>query len=264
MLGSFTYTPPAGTVLAAGTQTLSANFTPYDTIDYSSASTSVQLVVNAVPLATVAPTSISFGTFYPGGIAAKTVTITNTGDAAMTISDPLIAIVQGGQYFVMVNLCPKSLAPGKSCTMIASFVAGTTTGQQMATLTIKTNVPGVQPTVTLSATVINPQAKVSTNSLSFGTVKTNTGNASKSVTLTNTGTTQLSSIGVAVSGPNAGDFTPGACPTSLNPGVSCIINVTFKPSAKGSRTAHAGHQRQRQEQPAKGLTLGHRQLDRVA
>jgi len=239
VLGSFMYTPPANTVLAAGTQTLSANFTPYDTTDYSSASTSVPLVVNAVPLATVAPTSISFGTFYPGGIAAKIVTITNTGDAAMTISDPLIAIVQGGQYFVVVNLCPKSLAAGKSCTMIASFVAGTGTGQEMATLTIKTNVPGVQPTVTLSATVINPQAKVSTNSLSFGTVTKGTGSL-KTVALTNSGTTALSINSIGISGDTT-DFTlttaTTPCLSTLSPGNSCNIGVTFKPLSTGSHTA---------------------------
>ena len=211
---------PSTTVTMNGPETITANFTP-------------------IPVANVSPGSISFGTFYPGGIAAKTVTISNTGSAAMTISDPLIAIVQGGQYFVVVNLCPKSLAPGKSCTMIASFVAGTGTGQEMATLTIKTNVPGVQPTVTLSATVINPQARLSTNSLNFGTVTKGTG-SSKTVTLTNPGTTALSINAIGISGDTL-DFTVTStgtpCQSTLNPGNSCTIGVTFKPLSTGSHAA---------------------------
>ena len=44
--GSFTYTPAAGAVLKAGTQTLKADFTPADTGNYNLASKTVSLVVN--------------------------------------------------------------------------------------------------------------------------------------------------------------------------------------------------------------------------
>jgi Bacterial Ig-like domain (group 2)/Chitobiase/beta-hexosaminidase C-terminal domain len=44
--GTFTYTPAAGTVLPAGTQTLSVTFTPTDMKTYSAATASVQLIVN--------------------------------------------------------------------------------------------------------------------------------------------------------------------------------------------------------------------------
>jgi WD40 repeat protein len=44
--GTFVYTPPAGTVLAAGTQTLSVAFTPTDTAAYNTASASVSITVN--------------------------------------------------------------------------------------------------------------------------------------------------------------------------------------------------------------------------
>jgi hypothetical protein len=43
--GTFTYTPAAGTVLNAGTQTLSVSFTPADTVHYTDASASVTLTV---------------------------------------------------------------------------------------------------------------------------------------------------------------------------------------------------------------------------
>ena len=47
--GTFDYTPAAGTVIAAGTQTLSVTFTPADAADYTTAQTTVQLVVEGLP-----------------------------------------------------------------------------------------------------------------------------------------------------------------------------------------------------------------------
>jgi hypothetical protein len=44
--GTFVYSPPAGTVLAAGNQTLSVTFYPTDTANYTSANASVGLLVN--------------------------------------------------------------------------------------------------------------------------------------------------------------------------------------------------------------------------
>jgi hypothetical protein len=46
--GAFFYTPSAGTVLAAGTQTLSVTFAPTDTADYTMAQATVQLVVEGL------------------------------------------------------------------------------------------------------------------------------------------------------------------------------------------------------------------------
>jgi len=47
--GTFVYTPAAGTVLTAGTQKLSATFSPTDTADYTSAQATVMLVVEGLP-----------------------------------------------------------------------------------------------------------------------------------------------------------------------------------------------------------------------
>ena len=62
--GTYTYVPAAGTVLGAGTQTLSVTFTPTDTTDYTSATGSVTLTVDqATPAITWAtPASVTVGT----------------------------------------------------------------------------------------------------------------------------------------------------------------------------------------------------------
>jgi Bacterial Ig-like domain (group 3)/FG-GAP-like repeat len=64
LAGTYVYTPSAGTVLAAGVQTLSVTFTPTDTTDYTTATATVQLAVNrATPTITwPTPASITYGT----------------------------------------------------------------------------------------------------------------------------------------------------------------------------------------------------------
>ncbi|MGB6903674.1 MAG: choice-of-anchor D domain-containing protein [Acidobacteriaceae bacterium] len=241
---SFVYTPPSGTFITspATGQTLSVIFTPSDTTHYNTAMKTVPLTVTPGPLVTVSPTSIPFGTgIYQGSILAKTVTITNTGNATLTFSgDPLIAILSGGNSneFATVNLCPKTLAIGKSCTMVVGFVAGPFYSAQMADLKINDNAPTSPQMVSVSATVIDPVASFSANSLSFGTAKANSVSVTKTITLSNPGGTALGITGFTFTGVDPHDFSEAsACPASLASKGSCVITVTFKPTAKGSRTA---------------------------
>ena len=69
--GSFSYTPGVGTVLPVGNSNLSAVFTPADQADYSIASSSVGVSVNAVAQQTpqiswTAPVSVAYGTALSG------------------------------------------------------------------------------------------------------------------------------------------------------------------------------------------------------
>ena len=230
---SVNYSLPAST--AAGTYTIQATYNGSPAFSANTGDST--LTVTAVPIASISPsTGINFGTaIYLGSAITKTVTITNTGDAAMTISNMLIAIVKGGNSneFVTVNLCPKSLAAGKSCTMTVTFVAGPYYTPQTANLMINDNAAGSPQTVPLTATVIDPQASLNPTSLSFGTLTPNT-SVTKTVTLKNTGATTLENIAISVTGKNASNFTHSTtCGSSLAPGSSgCTISVTFKPAAK--------------------------------
>jgi hypothetical protein len=60
IVGTFVYTPAAGTVPAVGTDALSVTFTPNDTTDYTTATATVSLVVNpAIPMLTsITPRSV--------------------------------------------------------------------------------------------------------------------------------------------------------------------------------------------------------------
>ena len=75
--GTFVYSPAAGTILPAGTRTLSATFTPSNTARYTTASISVTLVVNkATPvLAWATPSAIVYGTALSGTQLSATASV---------------------------------------------------------------------------------------------------------------------------------------------------------------------------------------------
>jgi hypothetical protein len=224
----------SGTVKVTASQAGNANYN-------AAASVTATTVVTAVPIATLSTTSINFGTLYLGEIVTQTVTITNTGDATMTFSgNPLIAIVQGGDSneFIAVDLCPATLAVGKSCSETITFVAGPFYNPQTATLTIKGNAVGSPQTVMLYALVIDPVPAFNPPTLNFGTVKTGTSSTAQTLVVTNVGATALTISGITFTGADPGDFTEtNTCSAALAPKGTCSISVTFKPGAKGVRSA---------------------------
>lgn len=208
----------------------------------NSASTTITMTgpesvtANFVSEIAVSASNIAFGTVYLGSITTKNVTVTNIGTTPITMHNPILSIVRGGDSseFTALNLCPQSLAAGKSCTITITFIAGPFFSPQAATLSIMDNAPGSPQTVGLSAQVIDPQASLNPNSLIFGNQTVNT-RVTKTVTLKNTGATTLEDIAISVTGKNASQFalTPSSsCGSSLISGSSCTISVTFKPVAK--------------------------------
>ena len=108
--GTFAYTPAAGTVLAAGMQTLSVTFTPTDTVDYSPAESMVTLTVNPAPIVAYTltsstqsvsgSTSVTLGltsTNYVGTVSFAT-SVTSTDGAASNVSAsaPSVTLTSGG------------------------------------------------------------------------------------------------------------------------------------------------------------------------
>src|SRR5581483_9531149 len=95
----------------------------------------------------------------------------------------------------------------------------------------------------LSGTGITPAPLVSLapSSLSFGTQSVGSATTAQAVTLTNSGTLPLSIGSIGITGTNAADFGESTtCPTSpstLAAQASCTINVTFTPTANGTRSA---------------------------
>jgi hypothetical protein len=235
--GKFIYTPPSGTEVTTPTKTLKVVFTPTDTADYTTATMTVSLEVTTIK---VSPTSLNFGTVYLDSIVIKSVTVENLGTEPVTIDDPLISVLTEGdsREFVAFNLCPKSLAAHKSCTMKVQYVGGPFYNRQDATLSVVTSSPGSPELVSLTALTIDPQAQFNPTSLTFAAQKEGTSSTDKPVTLTNTGATSLTIDSIEVTGSDPLDFIKtNHCPSSLGAGLSCTIDFAFKPKAKGMRTA---------------------------
>jgi beta-lactam-binding protein with PASTA domain/sugar lactone lactonase YvrE len=236
-VAALTATPSAGYVFANWSGPVASPNSASTTVTMSAPET---VTANFVSAVTVVPSSINFGTVYQGSVKTADVTVTNAGASAITISGPLFAILQGGNSneFVTLNLCPKSLAAGKSCTMTVTFTAGPYYTPQTAMLKVTDNAAGSPQSVMLSATVIDPVAKFSATSLSFGTVETNSGTATKSVTLTNSGGTALAMPTFSITGADPADFSQtDTCSAPLAPKATCSISLTFKPTVKGPRAA---------------------------
>jgi Beta-propeller repeat/Abnormal spindle-like microcephaly-assoc'd, ASPM-SPD-2-Hydin len=83
-----------------------------------------------------------------------------------------------------------------------------------------------------SATVVTP------TNLSFGSILVGSPSGSQPVNLDNSGTGTLPISSVAIGGTNSNDFAQtNDCGTGIVAGTSCTINVTFSPSATGTRNA---------------------------
>jgi hypothetical protein len=67
----------------------------------------------------------------------------------------------------------------------------------------------------------------------FGSLDVGVNSAGQSLTLTNSGTAPLNIFSISATGDFAATTT---CPASLAPNASCGVQVTFKPTAAGSRT----------------------------
>ncbi|MER7678831.1 choice-of-anchor D domain-containing protein [Streptomyces sp. NPDC096934] len=73
----------------------------------------------------------------------------------------------------------------------------------------------------------------SPTSLTYATQALNTSSGAKTVTVTNTGTAAAAVSGITVTG----DFSQtNTCGTSIAANASCTVNVTFRPTASGTRT----------------------------
>jgi hypothetical protein len=95
--GTFTYNPPAGTVLAPGTYSLSATFSPSDAAEYTTANATVSITVNAASTGT--PEHMYFGgaDIYVSGIAIS------NGRVMAVPGSPYTVLPQGEVGFAMTG-----------------------------------------------------------------------------------------------------------------------------------------------------------------
>ena len=128
--------------------------------------------------------------------------------------------------------------------------APATGGLKNAVLSIASNDPDENPfEIALAGTAVVPAPEIvveqpvgtslvdGTAAVDFGFRATGT-NGSLVFTVRNTGTADLTGLGITIDGANAADFSVAAAPASpVAPGGSTTFTVQFAPSATGLRTA---------------------------
>lgn len=170
--------------------------------------------------------SLAFGPQLVGTpSAAQSVTLSNTGTGTLTID----GVTASGDFSVS-GCASASLAPGGSCTISISFTP-TTAGARAGAISVSSNATGSPHGISLSGTGTAPAVSLSPSPLAFGVVTA--GSSSMQVmTLANTGSATLVIGSITASGLYF-SAAPG-CPSSLEPGASCSIAVTYAPAVGGT------------------------------
>jgi len=126
------------------------NLDARDTEIYSDAYVHELDVAAASPLS-LSPTSLAFGGVVVNSTSPrKTVTVTNKGSAAISITSVRLTGADRAQ-FVRVRQCPAVLPAGESCTVLVSF-APTSPGAKSARLSVSIGIAGQSRSVALSGT----------------------------------------------------------------------------------------------------------------
>ena len=184
---------------------------------------------NAPATDTLAPASLTFAQQAIGTTsAAQQVTLTNTGDVALTL---IAASVTPGD-FTATNACGTSLNPHSTCAISVAFVPSAV-GPRSATLTVTDQFRS--QTVSLAGTGVAP-AGVSLNptALTFSATGVGLTSSAQTLTLTNNGGLPLHIAGMATS---AGfQIASSTCSSTISAASSCNLVVVFTPTAAGPTT----------------------------
>jgi hypothetical protein len=188
--------------------------------------------VGVLPAVTFSPTNLTFPTQLIFTTSpALPITLTNKGLGTLLISKIAVA-----GAFAQTNNCPNSLGSGNYCTIQVRFHPKTR-GIQNGAVSVTDNAPGSPQQVPLTGT--GTFVQLAPTKLNFGTQPVGTRSLAKKITLTNKGNSAVKITGIAITGTDAGDFAEtNTCGKSVGSGASCFIKVTFKPLAKGKRTAN--------------------------
>jgi hypothetical protein len=169
--------------------------------------------------------------------AAQVLTVTNTGQVALTINSVTLGGADPGQ-FSKVNNCGSTVAVGANCTISVSF-APTVTGSLSATVTVNAGGGAGSQTASLTGTgFVVPTYTLAPTSVAFGAQTVNTSSAAQLLTVTNTGTVPVPISSITLSGTNPGQFSASnTCGGSVAVNGSCTISVVFTPTSSGAKSA---------------------------
>jgi subtilase family serine protease len=197
----------------------------------------------SAPTAQLSSTSLTFAsTAVNTAAATQTVTLTNSGTAAMTIYGMSVTGTNASS-FSRTSTCESTVVVNGSCTISITFKP-TAAGAMTAAVSLTDNAANSPQTITLSGTGAGgttSSATASPSSLTFPSTTIGGTSASQTVTLTNTGTASLTLTSSPTITGTYGSLFHGASScggnATLAAGASCITTFTFNPTAAGTFTA---------------------------
>jgi hypothetical protein len=177
------------------------------------------------PVAVVSPLAASFANELVGMSSSATdISVANFGDANLS------ATISVTGDFSQTNNCASPVPGGQKCDVNVVFTP-TAVGNRTGTLTVSSG--GGSQAISLAGTGTAPSASFTPTVLSFEPQILGTTSVAQQVLVNNGGTGPLSITSLQITG----DFAQSnACGAPVAAGSSCTVQVTFSPTAQGSRT----------------------------
>jgi Abnormal spindle-like microcephaly-assoc'd, ASPM-SPD-2-Hydin len=183
-----------------------------------------------VPGLGVSPGAVNFKGIVVGNIGTATLNLSNTGSAAVTISQ---ASVTGTGFTISGLAAGLTIQPGQNSSFAAQFQP-TSTGSASGSISISSNSPNSPMTIALTGTGTQPEIGAIPSSAPFGNVTVGNAN-SQTITLTNGGTANLIISQGSVTG-NGFKITGLSTPLTITPGSNATFNAVFTPAGAGKVT----------------------------
>jgi hypothetical protein len=182
---------------------------------------------NSAPATALSPSLLQYALQAVGSTSpAQTVLLRNMGNSPLLISSITTSV-----NFAEGDDCGSSVPAAGSCAFSVTFVP-VAAGSLSGSIVIQDDSAGSPHLIDLSGDSFGPVVSLAPRSLTFSGQQVGTTGAEQIVTLTNTGNTVLSVSGAQVTG----DFAQtNNCSAPLGAGSSCAINITFTPTASGTR-----------------------------
>ncbi len=238
--GTYAYSPAPGTVLPAGSHTLSVSFTPADTANYSTAMATVTLGVNqAAPAITwAAPAAITYGTALSG--AQLNASSTTPGSF---VYSPAAGVVPGtGTQTLTVTFMPADTADYTSATAaVALTVNKATQAITFASLPSAVTIGSAPVTLTATSSSGLPVAFSETGPASLnGSALAIMGAGTITVTASQAGNANYSPANPVTETIDVGKATPTAALTASSASVIVGLPVTFTATVTGNGATPSG------------------------
>lgn len=164
----------------------------------------------------------------------RLITIQNDGNFVLNFE----SFTPPPEFEVRNNQCAGlPLAIDATCTLEVVFAPITIGPKTGGNLTIRSDGLSDPDLIPLTGTGINPGVSVTPSALQFGNIAVNATSIPRDVTITNTGTTQLTFTRFRFTGNfEGGIMGAGDCTGPLLPGISCTFPAVFYPRTGGDLT----------------------------